>query len=187
MIIINKQNEWLELGQKLTENCITRQDKIRDLSHEFTSNEKERKEINKDISKLNREISKLAHDMEKLESKGFGIIAIIETPTQLQRITLTLMVIARLSSTLIKRELEEVGDIANSVAGTDLKNALTVRNFFREDSKLCRNFSLQHCPTLDESAVRLTEKALNLILGQESDISEILTSSKLLKSTWRMS
>jgi len=184
---INTINQWLSLGRKLTENCLARQDKIRDLEPSFTTDKDERKVLKKEISNLNIEISKTAADMAKLEGSDFGITKITPNPTKLERIIFTIMAMARLSPVHIKRDLEEVGDIANNAAGDDLKYALIARNYFREDSMFREHFSLQHWPTLDESNVRLTEKSLNKILGQKPDDSEILTASKPLKSSWRIS
>jgi hypothetical protein len=177
-------NEWLELAKKLATACLERQDKLRDLAPGSRLDDDERKQTLKAICKLNRDIGKLADDMAALESGDFGVTAILDSPTRFQRITVSLMTVARLVGD-VGRELREVENLVDTVSGMDMEDALSVRNLFRDDSPLRSHIHIAYSQTLDESDVRLRESSLNRILGNSPDKSEWMTEAAALSRKWR--
>lgn len=177
--------KWLELAKKLTTACLSRQSKLNDLLPDYNITANEKKETLKAICALNRDIGKLADEMASLEAGNFGVVVIIEKPTLLMRITVTLMTIARLIPH-VNHELGQVEDVVRLVVGSDPEDALAVRNLFRSDSPLRSHFHMAYVATLDESDVRLKESSLNRILANKpGDGSEDWTEAVALKTKWR--
>jgi len=180
----SRRTRWLELAKDLTTACLTRQDKLRDLAPDSRLDDSERKQTLKAICKLNRDIGKTVEDMTALESDDFGVAAIVNDPTQLERITVALMAVARLVGD-VGRELSRVENLVDVVGGMDMEDTLALRSLFRDDSRLRQHIHIHYAETLDESEVRLKESSLNRILGDKPDTSERMTEVAALSSKWR--
>jgi hypothetical protein len=180
----NKRTRWLELAKHLTTACLTRQEKLRDLAPNSRLDDDERKQTLKAICKLNRGIGKTADEIAALESGNYGVNTILDAPTQLERVTVALMVVSRLVGD-VGRELRGIESLVDTVGGMDMEDALAVRSLFRGDSQLRPHIHIHYAETLDESDVRLKESSLNRVLGNQPDESERMTEVTALSSKWR--
>ena len=161
-----------------------RQGRFRDLMPNSCTRAVIRSEALRSVCRLNRDIATIADQMAVLEH-GFGVTAIIPHPSPLARVTVAVMVMARLL-TDVNGAAHEVEDIADLVGGRDPEDALTVRNLFRNDSPLRAHIRLNYAATLDESGVRLKEASLNKILANKPDEgSEHITDALCVTTKWK--
>ncbi len=133
--INTRRRDWLQAAKRLALQFVERRSTIGDLCPMIPCTD--RPAILKRLVQIGREIDQTISRMAEIESGNppLGVAALLPTAGTEERTAVALLVLARLSPTA-NRELRQVGDISEHIAGDDPAVALAVRQLFSLNGSL---------------------------------------------------